>query len=64
MQFAPPPSTHLYGRRLVVEWASGETSIEEMRDRTRQQWDRQQAGQTGHKRVRLDNDGGPHEGDE
>lgn len=27
-------STHLYGRRLVLEWASGEEGVEEMRKRT------------------------------
>jgi len=32
-------STHLYGRRLVVEFASGDSSIEEMRSKTRKQWE-------------------------
>ena len=45
-------STHLYGRRLVVEWASGETSLEEMRAKTLHQWNQGQ-GQ-GTKRAKLD----------
>ena len=32
-------STHLYGRRLVVEFASGDSSLEEMRSKTRKQWE-------------------------
>jgi len=31
-------STHLYGRRLVLEWAQGEETLEELRDKTRKQW--------------------------
>jgi multiple RNA-binding domain-containing protein 1 len=27
-------STHLYGRRLVLEWAANEENIEELRKRT------------------------------
>ena len=45
-------STHLYGRRLVVEWASGETSLEEMRAKTLHQWNQGQ-GQ-GAKRAKVD----------
>merc|ERR1712226_1665811 len=46
-------STHLYGRRLVLEWASGETTLE----KTRQQWN-QRAGQDGSsKKIRIDVDG-------
>ena len=44
----------MYGRRLVVEWASGETSLEEMRDKTRQQWGRQERGSAGAKRLRME----------
>ena len=32
-------STHLYGRRLVVEFASGDSSLEELRSKTRKQWE-------------------------
>jgi len=31
-------STHLYGRRLVVEWAQGEASLAELRDKTKRHW--------------------------
>jgi len=31
-------STHLYGRRLVLEWAQGEQTLEELRDKTRKHW--------------------------
>ena len=34
-------STHLYGRRLVLEWASQEETLEELRKRTAQQFDDQ-----------------------
>jgi multiple RNA-binding domain-containing protein 1 len=31
-------STHLYGRRLVLEWASQEETLEELRKRTLTQY--------------------------
>lgn len=31
-------STHLYGRRLVLEWAAPDESVEELRKRTAQQF--------------------------
>jgi len=45
-------STHLYGRRLVLEWAQGETTLEELRDKTKQHWG---DGRTGNpKRTKFD----------
>ena len=37
-----------------MEWASGETSLEEMRDKTRQQWGRQERGSAGAKRLKME----------
>lgn len=31
-------STHLYGRRLVLEWAAADAGVEELRKRTAQQF--------------------------
>merc|ERR1712014_127392 len=31
-------STHLYGRRLILEWAQGEETLEELRDKTKKHW--------------------------
>jgi len=45
-------STHLYGRRLVVEWAQGETTLEELRDKTKQHWGEGRVGQE--KRARFE----------
>jgi len=45
-------STHLYGRRLVLEWAQGEETLEELREKTKKQW-----GDGGKiKRARLEID--------
>jgi len=45
-------STHLYGRRLVLEWAQGETTLEELRDKTKQHWGEGRVGQE--KRARFE----------
>ena len=51
-------STHLYGRRLVLEWAQGEGSLEELRDKTkRHSGDGAGIGKTASKRqARLNMD--------
>eukprot|EP00042_Codosiga_hollandica_P042978 m.402224 g.402224 ORF g.402224 m.402224 type:complete len:170 (-) comp56449_c0_seq5:77-586(-) len=36
-------STHLYGRRLVLEWAKGEDTVEEMRAKTAKSFEPNQA---------------------
>ena len=47
-------STHLYGRRLVLEWAQGEESLEELRDKTKRHWgDGAGLDKTASKRARL-----------
>ncbi|KAK0399806.1 hypothetical protein QR680_003224 [Steinernema hermaphroditum] len=45
-------STHLYGRRLVLEWAKAEDSIEDLRERTKEKF----SGEKGFKKKkeRLD----------
>jgi len=45
-------STHLYGRRLVLEWAQGETTLEELRDKTKQHWGDGRVGKE--KRARFE----------
>ena len=50
-------STHLYGRRLVIEWASDDTSIEAMQKKTANTFG--SGGPRVHgvnKRIRLDDD--------
>ena len=47
-------STHLYGRRLVLEWAAGEETLEELRDKTKKQW--RDGGSKNNKRARLEMD--------
>ena len=47
-------STHLYGRRLVLEWAAAEETLEELRDRTRKHWG--DGAVQGSKRARLEMD--------
>jgi len=55
-------STHLYGRRLVLEWAQGETTLEELRDKTKQHWGEGRIGQE--KRARFEMGSGNPEADE
>jgi RNA recognition motif-containing protein len=38
-------STHIYGRRLVLEWAQKDASVEELREKVSKQYDRQQSGE-------------------
>ena len=45
-------STHLYGRRLVLEWAQGEETLEELRDKTRKHWG--DGGVVNSKRTKFD----------
>ena len=45
-------STHLYGRRLVLEWAQGEETLEELRDKTRKHWGDGKSSQA--KRTKFD----------
>ena len=45
-------STHLYGRRLVLEWAQGEETLEELRDKTRKHWG--DGGTVNSKRTKFD----------
>lgn len=45
-------STHLYGRRLVLEWAEAEDGVEELRKRTAEQFGGSTAGQDAAKRSR------------
>jgi len=50
-------STHLYGRRLVLEWAQGEETLEELRDKTKRHWgDGAGLDKTASKRARLNMD--------
>ncbi len=37
-------STHLYGRRLVLEWAQHEETVEELRQKTATKFDLQTSG--------------------
>jgi len=46
-------STHLYGRRLVVEFASGDSSLEEMRSKTRKQWESGGGGGKKSKQMKI-----------
>eukprot|EP00092_Neocalanus_flemingeri_P005693 GFUD01006132.1.p1 GENE.GFUD01006132.1~~GFUD01006132.1.p1 ORF type:complete len:823 (-),score=279.43 GFUD01006132.1:129-2597(-) len=48
-------STHLYGRRLVLEWAQGETTLEELRDKTKQHWGDGRVGQEKRARFEMGN---------
>eukprot|EP00090_Calanus_glacialis_P001961 TRINITY_DN11462_c0_g1_i3.p1 TRINITY_DN11462_c0_g1~~TRINITY_DN11462_c0_g1_i3.p1 ORF type:complete len:820 (-),score=288.95 TRINITY_DN11462_c0_g1_i3:42-2501(-) len=48
-------STHLYGRRLVLEWAQGETTLEELRDKTKQHWGEGRVGQEKRTRFEIGN---------
>merc|ERR1712181_158494 len=52
-------STHLYGRRLVVEFASGDSSLEEMRSKTRKQWESGGSGGKRPKQMKIDEGGTP-----
>ena len=45
-------STHLYGRRMVIEWASDDSSIEAMQSKTRQAYNA--APKLHSKRIKLD----------
>jgi len=47
-------STHLYGRRLVVEFASGDSSLEEMRSKTRKQWESGGGGGKKSKHMKIE----------
>ena len=50
-------STHLYRRRLVLEWAQAEESLEELRDKTKRRWgDGAGLDKTVSKRARLNMD--------
>uniref|UniRef100_A0A182PVF8 RRM domain-containing protein n=1 Tax=Anopheles epiroticus TaxID=199890 RepID=A0A182PVF8_9DIPT len=44
-------STHLYGRRLVLEWAAPDSDVEELRKRTAQQFNNSSEGASGGKRT-------------
>ena len=44
-------STHLYGRRLVLEWASPEESVEELRKRTAQHFSEDRPSKQSRKSV-------------
>jgi len=57
-------STHLYGRRLVVEFASGDSSLEEMRSKTRKQWESGGGGGKKAKHIKIDTGGGMEVDDE
>jgi len=57
-------STHLYGRRLVVEFASGDSSLEEMRSKTRKQWESGGGGGKRAKHIKMDTGGGMEVDDE
>jgi len=50
-------STHLYGRRLVVEFASGDSSLEEMRSKTRKQWESGGGGGKKSKQMKIETEG-------
>jgi len=56
-------STHLYGRRMVLEWASEETSIEEMRDKTSRHWTGLADGKNISKKMKMDIQPSPKEDD-
>lgn len=45
-------STHLYGRRLVLEWAEAEDGVEELRKRTAEQFGGSTSRQDAAKRNR------------
>ena len=50
-------STHFYGRRRVLEWAQGEESLEELRDKTKRHLgDGAGLDKTAGKRARLNMD--------
>jgi len=38
-------STHLYGRRLVIEWAAQQESVEDLRQKTAKQYSHHVAAQ-------------------
>lgn len=38
-------STHLYGRRLVLEWAAAEEGVEQLRKRTAEQFEVSKSGE-------------------
>ena len=40
-------STHLYGRRLVLEWAAADNDVEELRKRTAEQFNSRDGGSGG-----------------
>lgn len=44
-------STHLYGRRLVLEWAAPEESVEELRKRTAQHFTEDKQAKRSRKSV-------------
>jgi multiple RNA-binding domain-containing protein 1 len=44
-------STHLYGRRLVLEWAAPEESVEELRKRTAQHFSEDRPSKQSRKSV-------------
>ena len=46
-------STHLYGRRLVIEWASDDSSVEAMQRKTKQAFDGNPRF-SGNKRIKFD----------
>lgn len=46
-------STHLYGRRLVIEWASDDNSVEAMQRKTKQAFDGNPRF-SGNKRIKFD----------
>ena len=47
-------STHLYGRRLVLEWAAPDEGVEELRKRTAEQFHVSQAGAKRSKKSVFD----------
>eukprot|EP00051_Salpingoeca_urceolata_P001961 m.45608 g.45608 ORF g.45608 m.45608 type:complete len:1034 (+) comp11795_c0_seq3:145-3246(+) len=47
-------STHLYGRRLVLEWAQAEDDVATLRAKTSKQFNLRGSGRSGGKKIRLD----------
>lgn len=47
-------STHLYGRRLVLEWAAADEGVDELRKRTAEQFQVSQSGAKRNKKSVFD----------
>lgn len=57
-------STHLYGRRLVLEWAEAEQDVEEIRKRTAEHMDKDSGKPKKRKKALLNLEGGNEEEEE